>query len=146
MRPQKIVIYLLRTVGLLLIALGLVHLVATPHIPGLLDGSSAAMYRRAVGPTLLNHVLVGILLLPFGYTTWLAAAGAERGEVWAGRVLIVNTIVMFALPVSVIVFMRQPEYYTAPLFLSGVSFVAIISILMIAATFALLRRKTPSRP
>lgn len=146
MNPQKIGLWFLRAVGLLLIALGLVHLVATPHIPGLLDGSPSAVYRRAVGPTLLNHVLMGILLLPLGYTTWLAAAGAKRGEVWAGRVLIVNTIAVFSLPVSVIVFMRQPEYYTAPLFLCGVGLVAIISVLMIAATFALLRAKPRSRP
>jgi hypothetical protein len=89
----------------------------------------------------LNHVLVGILLLPLGYTTWLAARGAERGEVWARRVLIVNSVVMCALPLSVMVFMRQPEYYTAPLFLCGVGLVAIISVLMIAATLTLRRGK-----
>jgi hypothetical protein len=82
----------LRTVGWLLIVLGIVHLVATPHIPGLLRGSPRAVYQQAVGPTLLNHVLVGILLFPFGFTTWLAVAEAKAGKVWAGRVLIVNTI------------------------------------------------------
>jgi len=144
MNPLRIAICFLRAVGLLLIALGLVHLVATPHIPALLEGSPSAVYRRAVGPVLLNHVLVGILLFPLGYTTWLAAA--KWGEAWARRVLVVNTIVVFVLPISVIVLMRQPSYYTAPLFLSGVSLVAIISVLMMAATFALLRIKAASRP
>jgi hypothetical protein len=140
---QKVGVWFLRAEGFLLIALGLVHLVATPHIAGLLKGSSPAVYRRAVGPMVLNHVLVGILLLPLGYTTWLAARGAERGEVWARRLLIVNSVVTCALPLSVIVFMRQPEYYTAPLFLCGVGLVAIISVLMIAATLTL-RRGKPS--
>jgi hypothetical protein len=49
----------LQTDGGLLIALGLVHLAATPHMPELLRGSPLVVYERAVGPTLLNHVLVG---------------------------------------------------------------------------------------
>jgi hypothetical protein len=87
---NKVIAMFLRGVGGLLVALGLVHLAATPHIPALLHGSSREVYQRAVGPTLLNHVLVGILLLPLGYTTWLAAAAAARGEQWARRVLTVN--------------------------------------------------------
>jgi hypothetical protein len=141
MRAQKIAVLFLRTVGTLLIVLGIVHLVATPHIPDLLRGSPRAVYQQAVGPTLLNHVLVGILLLPFGFTTWLAAAGAKGGEVWAGRVLIVNTIAMLTLPTSIAVFMRRPEYYRAPLFLTGVGLVAIISLLMVPATIVLVCRR-----
>ena len=72
---------------------------ATPHIPGLLSGSPPAVHERAVGPTLLNRMLVGILLLPLGYTTWLAAASRERNEAWATRTLIANTMVTFTLPV-----------------------------------------------
>ena len=135
MNAQRIAPGFLRTVGLLLILLGLVHIAATPHIPALLTGSPPAVYERAVGPTLFNHVLVGILLLPLGYTTWLAAASHEPNERWAKRTLIANTFVMFTLPVLIAVFMRRPEYYTAPLFLTGVGLVAIISLLMVAATW-----------
>ena len=134
---RKMAIQFLRAVGVLLIALGAVHLAATPHIPGLLRGSPRAVYQQALGPTLLNHVLVGILLLPLGYTTWLAAAGRARGEWWATRVLVANTVVMFTLPLSVAIFMRRPEYYKAPLFLTGVGLVAVISLLMVAATCVL---------
>lgn len=133
---------LLRAVGALLIILGFVHLAATPHIPLLLRGSPRAVYQQAVGPTLLNHVLVGILLLPLGYTTWLAAVAAERGQVWAKRVLGVNTVVVFSLPLGVAVFMRRPEYYRAPLFLTGVGLVAAISLFM--ATAAWILASTPN--
>jgi hypothetical protein len=132
----------LRAVGILLSILGVVHLAATPHISGLLNGSPLRVYQRAVGPMLLNHVLVGILLLPLGYTTWLASAARNSGQGWARRVLTVNTMVVLTLPISVAVFMRQPEYYTAPLFITGVALVAIISLLMVAATL-LSRRKQP---
>jgi len=67
---QSIAAPFLRSAGVVLCTLGFVHLAATPHIPGLLNGSPPAVYEQAVGPTLLNHVLVGILLLPIGYTTW----------------------------------------------------------------------------
>ena len=66
----------LQAVGGLLIALGIVHLAATPHIPDLLLGSPLVVYERAVRPTLLNHVLVGILSVPLGFTTWLAAVAS----------------------------------------------------------------------
>jgi hypothetical protein len=82
---------------------------------------------------------MGILLLPLGYTTWLAAAVQNRNEAWARRVLMVNGIVLLTLPASIAVFMRRPEYYTAPLFLAGVSLVTVISLLTIVAAWMIRR-------
>ena len=141
MRAQAIAAGFLRAVGLLLIVLGIVHLVATPHIPLLLGESSSVVYQRAVGPTLLNHVLFGILLLPLGYTTWLAAASKNRNQTWARRVLILNGIVLLTFPVCIAVFMRRPEYYTAPLFLTGVMLVAVISLLTVVAAWLVVRNQ-----
>jgi len=132
-------------VGVLLLALGVVHLIATPHIPLLLRGSPRAVYQLAVGPTLLNHVLVGLLLLPLGYTTWLAATAGERGEAWAKHVLALNTLVVLAMPILVAVFMRRPEYYRAPLFLTGVGLVTAISLLMGVAIYILSAPQHSSR-
>ena len=141
MNLDKAIAMFLRGVGGLLVTLGLVHLAATPHIRALLNGSSREVYQRAVGPTLLNHVLVGFLLLPLGYTTWLAAVAATRGEPWARRVLAINALVLLTLPVSIAACMRQPEYYTAPLFVTGVALVAMISLLMIVALCLLAGRQ-----
>jgi uncharacterized membrane protein len=133
MRSQEIAAGFLRAIGVLLIVLGVVHTIATPHIRDLLGESSTEVYQRAVGPTLLNHVLMGILLLPLGYTTWVAAASQNRNAAWARRVLMVNGIVLLPLPTSIAVFMRRPEYYTAPLFLTGVILVTVISLLTVVA-------------
>jgi hypothetical protein len=141
MRYQAIAVRLLRAVGGLLIVLGLVHLAATPFILRLLDGSPPEVYEFAVGPTLLNHILFGILLLPLGYSTWLAAKAATSGEVWAKRTLTVNTIAVLMMPVLLVVLMRRPGYYTAPLFVTAVSLVGIIALLMAAATFLLVKTK-----
>ncbi len=136
----RIAARLLRAAGALLIILGIVHLVATSHIAQLLDGAPEQVYQRAIGPTLLNHVLVGILLIPLGYTTWLASSIRNRTEGWARRVLVVNGLVMLTLPISITMFMRQREYYHAPLFVAGVSVVAMASVLMVGAACVLLRK------
>jgi hypothetical protein len=133
MNAQSIAARFLRAAGMSLIVLGLVHIAATPHIPSLLNGSPPAVYERAVGPILLNHVLVGILLLPLGYTTWLTTATHARDETWATHTLIANTVVALTLPIGIAVFMRRSEYYGGPLFVTGVGLVAIISLLMVSA-------------
>jgi len=135
MRSQEIAARFLRAVGVLLIVLGWVHLAATPHIRDLLGERSSEVYQRAVGPTLLNHVLMGILLLPLGFTTWLAAAAQNRNSTWARRVLVVNGIVLLTFPAFIAVFMRRPEYYSAPLFLTGVILVTVISLFTAVAAW-----------
>jgi hypothetical protein len=139
MRAQEIGAGFLRAVGLLLIVLGFVHLAATPYIPPLLGESSSTIYQRAVGPTLLNHVLFGILLLPLGYTTWLAASAQNRKQTWARRVLVVNGVVLLTFPVCLAIFMHRPEYYTAPPFLVAVMLVAVISLLTLGAAWLVVR-------
>ncbi len=139
MRAQEIAAGFLRAVGLLLIVLGFVHLAATPFIPPLLGESSSEVYQRALGPTLLNHVLFGILLLPLGYTTWLAASAQNRNQTWARRVLVLNGVVLLTFPVALAIFMRRPEYYAAPLFLAAVMLVAVISLLTVVAAWLVVR-------
>ena len=140
MRIRRLAAGWLRIAGILLIVLGVVHLAATPHLPHLLDGMrSAENYRLALGPTLLNHVLVGLLLLPLGYTTWLASSDSYLSERWARQVLRVNAVVTMTLPVSVAVFMRQPEYYSSPLFVAGVTLAALVSLLAMVAAVVITR-------
>jgi hypothetical protein len=82
---------------------------------------------------------VGFLLLPLGYTTWLASAERNLREGWAKRILLVNTLALLTLPISIAVLMRQPEYYHAPLFVAGVSLVAVICVLVAGAAVVMLR-------
>jgi len=47
--------------------LGVVHLLATPHTANLIRRSTAtAVAEWLTPPMLLNHVLVGVLLVPLG--------------------------------------------------------------------------------
>ena len=74
----------LRSAGILLGLLGLVHLYATPHIAELVQRSTSLRAGRwLTPPILLNHVVVGILLLPLGYLLFYAAPHAAAGAAWA---------------------------------------------------------------
>ena len=140
MNLQDLAAKFLRVTGTLLVLLGIVHLIATPHIPHLLDGmSTREAYRFAWGPTMLTHVLTGILLIPLGYTTWLASSPRNVFPSWARQVLIVNAIVFVTVPLSIATFMREAVYYQAPLFLAGVGLVVILSVLMLIAAWLMSR-------
>src|SRR5438309_11210748 len=65
---------IIRGSGVLLILLGIVHLVATPHISSFIRHSaSAEAAGELIPPMLLNHVLVGVLLFPLGWLMLYAA-------------------------------------------------------------------------
>jgi len=131
----------LRASGIVLILLGFVHLLATPHIPHLLDGLPPKARSLALGASLLNHVLVGILLFPLGFTTWLAAGKDRWQDSWAKQVLIANCLTVLTLPVMVVLLMRQPQYYQSPLFLAGVALTALTAILMALAAWVVASAK-----
>jgi hypothetical protein len=75
---------LLRGAGILLVTLGIVHLLATPHIATLVRSSAALSSAQwLTPPMLLNHILVGVLLIPLGFLTAYAAPHAVSGASWA---------------------------------------------------------------
>ena len=128
----------LRTSGALLIVLGLVHLAATSHIPPLLNAMRTTEgYTLARGATLLNHVMTGILLLPLGVSTWLAASTVLWAARWARTILLFNSFAMVCAPISV--FMSDRAYLRAPLFLSGVCLATALPVAMLIAVWRLRR-------
>lgn len=69
---------------MLLLALGLLHLAATPSIVRMLaDGASPEAAAWLTPPMVLNHVVVGLLLLPCGGLLYYASRGAAEGARWA---------------------------------------------------------------
>ncbi|MGA2413188.1 MAG: hypothetical protein ABSF59_02005 [Candidatus Sulfotelmatobacter sp.] len=87
-----------RTTGVLLVGLGVVHLVATPFF---MEWSSAALRpgqaALVIAGMRLNHMLVGILLIPLGISTyWTAGALRER---WAFRLAVLNALSLLCFPI-----------------------------------------------
>jgi hypothetical protein len=135
MQPS-IRVRLLRGAGILLLALGIVHLVATPHIATLLRRSaSPAAAGWLIPPMLLNHILVGVLLLPLGYLTVYAAPYAASGVSWAQVVVRTTALAVATLPIALITLMGTRYYFDAPLFVAGAALTVIVALTLLIGAF-----------
>ena len=123
---------LLRGSGLLLLLLGIVHLVATPHIATLIRHSaSTGAADVLIPPMLLNHILVGLLLVPLGYLTFYAAPHSDR---WAQMIVRTTGITVATLPLTLLALMGV-RYFDAPLFVVGFLLVVAASVTLLLAAF-----------
>ena len=127
---------LLRGAGILLLALGIVHLLATPHIATLVR--SAAVPSSAqwlTPPMLLNHILVGVLLIPLGFLTAYAAPHAVSGASWARVVVRTTAVSVAALPIALFALMGTRYYFDAPLFVLGAALTVIVAVILLVVAF-----------
>ena len=128
---------LLRGGGVLLLLLGAVHLVATPHIAKLIqDLTSPRAAEMLTPPMLLNHVLVGILLLPLGYLTFYAAPHSAARARWAQIIVRTTAITVATLPLALLVLMAKRAYFGAPLFVIAVALVVAAAMTLLVAAFS----------
>src|SRR6516162_5021855 len=127
---------LLRGAGILLLILGVVHLIATPHIAALIHHStSSEAARRLTPPMLLNHMLVGVLLIPLGFLTAYAAPHAVSGASWARLTVRVIALSVASLPIILFALMRTRYYLGAPLFVLGAALTVIVAVTLLVAAF-----------
>src|SRR6516162_7179309 len=106
---------LLRGAGILLVTLGVVHLIATPHIATLIRHSaSGGAAHWLTPPMLLNHVLVGVLLIPLGFLPVYAAPHAVTGTFWAQVTVRTAALSVATLPILIFALMGTRYYFNAP--------------------------------
>ena len=126
---------ILRLSGALLVVLGVLHLAVTPDIARLIEHSTLpALVPLLEPPMLLNHVIVGILLLPLGILTFYAAPFAARGERWALVVSRVTALTVAALPVTLF-WLMGTRYFGAVPFVVAVVIVCGASVALLGAAF-----------
>src|SRR5213595_2164317 len=124
---------LLRGSGLLLLLLGIVHLLATPHIATLIRHSaSQSAADNLVPPMLLNHISVGLLLLPLGFLTFYAAPYSDR---WAQVIVRTTALTVATLPLTLLALMGV-RYFDAPLFVLGAALVVAAAATLLVAAFS----------
>jgi len=121
---------------MLLILLGIVHLVATPHIGSLIRHStSVEAANMIVPPMLLNHVLVGVLLLPLGWLMLYAARPSAARVAWAQVVVRTTAVTVATLPVILLALIGF-RYFDAPLFVLGATLVTAAAVALSFAAFS----------
>jgi hypothetical protein len=117
--------------------LGIVHLVATSHIATLIrHAASPSSAQWLTPPMLLNHVLVGVLLIPLGYLTAYAAPHAVNGASWAQIVVRTVALAVATLPIALLALMGTRYYFDAPLFVVGATLTVIVAVTLLAVAFA----------
>jgi hypothetical protein len=132
---------LLRGSGVVLILLGMVHLVATPHIATLIRHSASMdAADQLTPPMLLNHILVGLLLFPLGYLTVYAAPYSAAGLAWAQVIVRATALTVATLPVTLLALMGV-RYFDAPLFVFGTALVVAAAATLLVAAFSRSRDK-----
>jgi hypothetical protein len=126
---------ILKFAGVMLIILGILHLAVTPFITRLIsENVTEAVAVWLTPPMLLNHVIVGILLLPLGILTFYAAPSAAAGERWALIVTRVIAITAATLPLVLSILMGA-GYFGAIPFVVATIIVFIAALSLLAAAF-----------
>jgi hypothetical protein len=125
----------LRGAGVLLVALDLLHLAVTPFILQMLqDGAVPGAADWLSPPMVLNHVVVGVLLLPIGVLVTYAAADAVAGARWALVVTRSIAVTIAALPPTLFLVMGV-RYFQAVPFRIAVFIVCLASAALLLTAF-----------
>jgi len=126
---------ILKSGGVLLMILGVLHLAVTPLIARLIsDNVTEAVAGWLTPPMLLNHVVVGILLLPLGFLTFYAASSAVTGERWALIVTRVSAVTAAVLPLVLFLLMGS-RYFDAVPFVAATAVVCAAALALLLAAF-----------
>jgi hypothetical protein len=88
-----------------------------------------------VPPMLLNHVLVGVLLLPLGWLVLYATRHSAARVAWAQVVVRTTAVTVATLPVILLALMGF-RYFDAPLFVLGAALVTAAAVASLFAAFS----------
>ncbi len=116
MRRRLLAARVLTAVGVLLLVVAVIHLAVTPLLKeSTLDRVLAPTMMPIVAPPfLLNHIVVGILLLPIGFAVLYGARGIRAGERWAWVISWAIAASLATLPVVLVLVMRGGPFDALP--------------------------------
>lgn len=129
---RTVVARILAVEGVLLLAVAMIHLVMTSelgHIVAL--NTNPRAYAFIWPPYALDHVAVGILLVPVGLAVIITTGGIRSRERRAWWIALVNAIAIFALSPTMALTVGLRYFADAPAFLVAAVIVAIVGIAMI---------------
>jgi uncharacterized membrane protein len=118
--------------GALLIVVAIIHLVMTGEIGRIVAyNTTPKAFAFLWPPYALDHVVVGILLVPIGITTILCASGVQRGDVRAWRIALTNALAVLCLPVAVVVAVPVEILKNSPPFLAATLILIVTGLWML---------------
>jgi hypothetical protein len=146
MRKLTICGRLLVAEGVLLLVVAAIHLLVIPVLKKVLARILTPHDMAFVwAPFVLNHAVVGVLLIPLGISTIYAGLHLKTRALWAYRIALLNAATVMCLPVVLFTVMDR-SYFSALPFLIASVLVCLVAISMlwpliwVASEF---RRPTP---
>ncbi len=127
---------------LLLVVAALYFVLARMAITWLEYKLSPTQYTEVAPQFLMNHIAVGILLIPFALTTFTCAWAVKKGFHWSRVVSGANGISILALPVIFSWFMGA-RYYSSIMFLLATLLLGVIGITMLLPVVWFPKDRTP---
>ena len=119
--------------GILLLAVAIIHFAATPFALRFVSSQSSPESYAQIGPPfLLSFVLIGVLLLPVGLSTFYCAEHIRRGQRWARTICYFNAVGVLLLPLSLVLFMPA-RYFRAILFVTAATLVWLVAISIVVS-------------
>ncbi|HCV42278.1 MAG TPA: hypothetical protein DGH68_02250 [Bacteroidetes bacterium] len=79
---------------------------------------------------LMNHIAVGILMIPLALSTFYCAWGVKKGQHWSRVISLINGVSLLSLPVVLSSFMGA-QYYGSFLFLLATVLIVVVGITML---------------
>jgi hypothetical protein len=117
--------------GILLLIVAAIHLLVIPELRRLFVRLlSPRAFEFVWSPFLLNHAVVGILLVPLGLSTLYCASGIKLGQRWSWRVGMTNAITILSLPLVLVAVMER-RYFSALPFLFATLLITLVGLSMI---------------
>ena len=121
---------ILKTDGILLLVVAMIHFAATPYVLRFVSSQSTPeAFAQIKPPFLLSFILVGVLLLPIGLSTVYCANSFRRGERWARVICGFNALGVLLLPIALVLTMPA-RYFRAILFLIAAVLIWFVAISM----------------
>jgi len=121
---------ILKIDGILLLVVAMIHFAATPYVLRFVSSQSTPeAFAQIKPPFLLSFILVGVLLLPIGLSTFYCANSFSRGERWARVICGFNALGVLLLPIALVLTMPA-RYFRAILFVIAAVLIWIVAISM----------------
>jgi hypothetical protein len=117
--------------GILLLLVAAIHMLVIPELRSVFARLlTPGDFQFVWPPFLLNHAVVGILLVPLGLSTLYCASGIRSGQRWSWRVGITNALTILTLPLALVLIMDR-HYFSALPFLIATILITAVGLSMI---------------
>ncbi len=121
--------------GVLLLVVAVLYFVLTDRVIQWLAYKLTPEQYSLVSPQfVLNHIAVGILLIPLALTTIYCAWGVRKGQYWSRVVSVINGLGVLSLP-AVLSWFMGIQYYGSILFLLATVLIIAIGVTMLIPLF-----------